>query len=89
MFILTGEFAVIQSLSNSFSNSMSFFPKKSVLVIRSFKGTIVISIEYSQPSIQIVVYIFLTLKFPVIQFSSVPSFKVFQNTSVRETNLSK
>ena len=35
----------------------------------SFKGNIIISIEYLQPSILLMVmYIFLTLKFAVIQF---------------------
>ena len=54
--------------------------------MRYFKGTIIISIEYSQPSIlSMVLYIFLTLKFAVIQFCR-HTFNVFQNTSHREKN---
>ena len=44
--------------------------------MRSFKGTIIISIEYSQPSIySIVLYIFLTLKFAYTQFHQRISFQ--------------
>ena len=44
--------------------------------MRSFKGTIIISIEYSQPSIySMVLYIFLTLKFAYTQFRQHISFQ--------------
>ena len=58
--------------------------------MRSFRCTMIIFKEYSQLSIlSTVLYIFLTLKFAVIHFANAHFFSVFQNTSSRETNLSK
>ena len=56
--------------------------------MRSFKGTIIIYLEYSQSSIlSTVLCIFLTLKFATIQFYRRTFFQcTFQNTSHRETN---
>ena len=63
------------------------FPKKLISLILSFRGTMIISKEFSQPSIiSTVLHIFLTLKFAVIYFCSVLSFNEFQNTSHREIN---
>ena len=57
-----------------------FFP--TVLVMRSFRGTLIIPMRDLQPSIlSMVLYVFLRLKLTSIQF-----FSVFQNTSYCETN---
>ena len=54
--------------------------------MRSFRNALIISKEYSQPSIFLtILYIFPTLKFANIHFN-VLSFSVFQNTSHCETN---
>ena len=55
--------------------------------MRSFKGTIIISRKYSQPSILLTVLcILLTLKFEAIQFyQSTFSFRIWEHHS-RETN---
>ena len=70
VFILTGKFIyfVIHCLSISISSSMFISKKALILAMCSFKGDIIISIEYSQPSIlSTVLYIFQTLKFAAIQ----------------------
>ena len=55
--------------------------------MRYFKGTITISIEYSQPSIlSTVLNIFLTLEFAAIQFCQRSFFQCISNTSHREIN---
>ena len=69
VFILTGELAVNHCLSNSFSRSIFISRKKFLPAMCSFKGTVIISIKYLQPSIPSrVLYIFLTLKFAAIKF---------------------
>ena len=52
-------------------------PKKKLIpAMRSFKGTIIISAEFSQPSIlSTVLHVFLTLKFADIQFCQRTFFK--------------
>ena len=55
--------------------------------MRFFRGTMIISKEYSHASIlSAALYIFLTLKSAVIHFANALSLRVFQNTSHRETN---
>ena len=71
VFNLTGELLAIHCLSNSFSRQQQYvyFQKRLVPAMRSFRGTIIISIEYSQISIlSKALHIFLTLKFAAIQF---------------------
>ena len=69
VFILIGELAVIHCLRISSSSTMFISKKRLAPVMRSFKGTITIYIEYSQPFIlSTVLYIFLTLKFVAMQF---------------------
>ena len=64
-FILKEKPAVIQF----FQEQYVYFQKKLIPAMRSFKGTIIISTEDSQPSIfETVLYIFLILKFVAIQF---------------------
>ena len=55
--------------------------------MRSFKCSIIISIENFQPSIpSMVLHIFLKLIFAAIQFCQALSFSLFQNTIYCETN---
>ena len=69
--ILTGEFAVIHCLGNSFSSRYcNHFLEYSQASIFSM-----------------VLYIFLMLKFAAIQLANVLSFSIIQNTSHREPNL--
>ena len=76
VFTLTGELTIIHCLSNSFSSSMFISKKKLIPAMRSFKGTRIISAEFSQPSIlSTVLHIFLTLKFADIQFCQRTFFK--------------
>ena len=51
VFILIGDLAVSHCLGISSSSTKFISKKKLVPALRSFKGTIIIYIEYSQPSI--------------------------------------